>query len=1210
MSKHLRGRRSVIILVVITFIFTTIPGQSLFANSRGNAYVEMKGDANDMLNVMSILNVGGDAAAGAGDLIAIFDICDAIVFASEGRYNDSMTIMLKVGLTTFFKNSIGPLATSLDVGKLLRDSTVTAVFEPGIKKHYQEYRDRRIADLERELERKKVEYKTSDFVRWAEDARGEIVEDTGQDTVNRFIKEEFMVDGQRTSYLYNIAQMRMQDDKHKKGSFIKKWWPRFWTSEKPVPFQDAKQYWLKVWNAKVVAEGIEIAVKRRRKYARQWSSMSSIRIIVDVDNPIDDLIYGVSCRELGWTKFGQVKWGPYGNYVLFGKSVYMDEFSDLRSRYGDQGGITVELLDNKKRVVAKKFLTFSDMMSPQGANKKEDKEGIWTEFRVPVVFAWKPELLRKLEIKLNPKTRLEMLQLQFGGESVTLKRRPESGELPENVLPIENHVSAGSVDFLSILKAAGLDSSDAVSCLYGTTEVDVDCTFKTMQPKTDSGEDAVEQMSVHSYETSIKEIDPELSIDLDFIPKKKPEFTDYKKMQRAVKQVCREFVASPGTQPKEYYKFQQKLPRNVSLSLMREAFTEPAKKRIELEFAKPVARFVESVKDIEARFLKVHEEASYNLEKETRAFGSAARGVSIPIPAYYSILMDDANVLKGKIKKTQTKLRQLQQEMEDVKNKQITALKSTREELVNLRMNELGLPSWQLESQERRLKAREELLEDDLFALDGYERTIKARLTDYDARLEQCSNSAAAGTFYLSKIEGLHKELLALHEEKEALMQEAIRQPAYVSELVSHFNNFNSWASGAAGTHSPFTSLDLLYGFLTGREVNLKQPKKRDIPMMINAIEQQIKAAISPEADVLTALDNVREKLNEYQTAALTRSNGIRPLDALFVNDLTKSDLKAYMKKNRGRLGKEIVSKRVRQTQQKWKAAKKLPAGSGRNPGESLWILSAAGSMDTFLTLTEPEAMAKGDGKARAWLAKYKNWGEQVTNIQPASHLQDTLSLIKVNEELAREIQQISGSPWPDRYRAQWAYGRIDIGEKWVASMVKAWIGAMDKIDKKMWEDINNLTSLSPAKQAEEKKRLKEIAGSSFWAALGLQPLRKTRMGRSFYIGCYEGRYISEAYLPGHQKWDQLQAAWQKELEPEKFKEEVENNNDETVNGNPDDEHVPPALDAHEAYEKYIKAYTKMTSLGGAEGKGDSPEAKAAYQEYLKAKEAYEATQK
>ena len=44
-----------------------------------------------------------------------------------------------------------------------------------------------------------------------------------------------------------------------------------------------------------------------------------------------------------------------------------------------------------------------------------------------------------------------------------------------------------------------------------------------------------------------------------------------------------------------------------------------------------------------------------------------------------------------------------------------------------------------------------------------------------------------------------------------------------------------------------------------------------------------------------------------------------------------------------------------------------------------------------------------------------------------------------------------------------------------------------------------------------------------------------------------------------------------------------------------------------EAHQRYIAAYNKMTSLM-AEGKGDTPAGQAAYQDYVKQKKIYEAT--
>ena len=56
--------------------------------------------------------------------------------------------------------------------------------------------------------------------------------------------------------------------------------------------------------------------------------------------------------------------------------------------------------------------------------------------------------------------------------------------------------------------------------------------------------------------------------------------------------------------------------------------------------------------------------------------------------------------------------------------------------------------------------------------------------------------------------------------------------------------------------------------------------------------------------------------------------------------------------------------------------------------------------------------------------------------------------------------------------------------------------------------------------------------------------------------------------------------------------------NEDTV-----DEPAPP--DADKAYQRYVEAYNKLTGLM-AKGKGDTPEAQKAYEEYLEAKRAYE----
>lgn len=64
-SKFLSG----ILAILMMAIF---PSHTLAASS-GNAFVDDKTDASNILNGMGVLNAGGDLAQGAGKIIAVFD---------------------------------------------------------------------------------------------------------------------------------------------------------------------------------------------------------------------------------------------------------------------------------------------------------------------------------------------------------------------------------------------------------------------------------------------------------------------------------------------------------------------------------------------------------------------------------------------------------------------------------------------------------------------------------------------------------------------------------------------------------------------------------------------------------------------------------------------------------------------------------------------------------------------------------------------------------------------------------------------------------------------------------------------------------------------------------------------------------------------------------------------------------------------------------
>ncbi|MBU4357593.1 MAG: hypothetical protein KJ822_19940, partial [Proteobacteria bacterium] len=529
MIKMTPYSRSATLLILATLIWAILPGNTPAASS-GNAFVDDKTAGGNVLNVMGVLNVGGETAAGAGQIMAIFDICDAVEKANHGEYNDAMAILLKTGITTIFNTTIGPLVTSLDVGKLLRDATVNEVFEPRIQKHYEKYRDLRIADLEAELNDKMVEYTTYDFRRWAEDSRGETVENKGQDTVQDYIKNDLLADGKRNTYLYNIAQMRIQDAKHEKASFAAKWWPRFWTSEKPCSVEDAKNQWINTWNGRVTTEGLQITVDRRKQFAKFWSESSEILIVVDVDNPIEGLTYGIECVELNWREKGAVSQGADGNYVLFVKEIDMKEFSKLRNKYGRNGGLTIQLKapGRSGKTVASKRILFSELMSAQYANKKKTKNvGMWTLFRVPIRFDWNPELLEQLDLKLNGNAKVDYIGIRIRNTTIALRPKPKSGALRAGELLLEKHFKGGKIDLISVLEASGMPTDKVLECLYGSQDdlffnFNISCTFHIPDPERDPQRDPPDKMKTYAWQRDLILPEPDTKLDFSFTPQKRP----------------------------------------------------------------------------------------------------------------------------------------------------------------------------------------------------------------------------------------------------------------------------------------------------------------------------------------------------------------------------------------------------------------------------------------------------------------------------------------------------------------------------------------------------------------------------------------------------------------------------------------------------------------------------------------------------------------
>jgi len=255
--------------------------------------------------------------------------------------------------------------------------------------------------------------------------------------------------------------------------------------------------------------------------------------------------------------------------------------------------------------------------------------------------------------------------------------------------------------------------------------------------------------------------------------------------------------------------------------------------------------------------------------------------------------------------------------------------------------------------------------------------------------------------------------------------------------------------------------------------------------------------------------------------------------------------------------------------------------------------------------------MNKGDGKAKAWLAKFNALESKSGNISATGHLQETLAIIKEGELLSKQKADFYGSPWPDRYEAEWAMN-MRSGNVFAESLAKAWVGAMNILDKKMQQDIKKLASLSASKQKAERERLKALVNGRFWDALKLQPLMESDVGQGFHIACYTvnitGIRNPNAFDVALDRWSELQTIWNDALDGKSIKtakanqaKSVQQSSSQAV-----DQEKPSTETTKEAYLQYIAAYNKLTSLMAA-GKGDTPAGKAAYQNYVKQKKAYEA---
>lgn len=1170
----------------------------------GNAFIQDKNVLSNTLNGLGVLQLSPAGAQALGQIVAIFDIAEAVEKAHHGEYNDAMAILLKLGMTTLFESTVGPMAAALDVGKLVRDATVKQVIDPRIEAHYQKYRALRIADLEADLNRKMIEYRTSDFTAWAVDMRGALVEEAGQDTVRQFINDELMADGQHSAYLYNVAQMRVQDAKHDKEPFVVKWWPRFYTSEKPMPFEDARTYWIQTWNARVVAEGLELTVKRRKEFVTYWSDNSVIRFLVEVDNPIEGLVYGLRCPELGWQDKGTVSLGADGNYVLFVKEIWMKEFYELQRKFAESGGFTFHLISSHGKPVATRFFAFADVMASRHALRRSvAQQGMYTEFRVPVRFVWRPELLKQLDIKIPARAKVDSICIRFRKESVTLQRKPEAGALPPKTLPLESHFSGGKIDLLSVLEASGLPREDALSCLYGTDTLEVSCKFSLPDPERDPQRDPPDKLREYSHRTALMFPEPVQALDYAFTPNPRPRIADAKERQEQTEKLMRAYIASPGDQPRDYFIYAQSLPLNGSWS----GYEALARERVEREFGAPLTAFAKRVSELDAQVLALRAGDVVAIHKAAAALDGGALQWRVPIPSFTSMLKTNADEAKRKIAEARQRLADQVREAERLQTIEGEGLKAAGRQLGALNTQTGKLPLL-LDQLDRLREYQEEIAQ----RIDEAERMTEYKVSMYGNKVARLANPAATASFYLSRVAELQKRRRILHDEAETLMGETVRQDDYVRTLVGLFQNFNAWAEGT-DPHASCATLDRLYTFVTGDRGDPQEPKRqRAVPDMIAGIEAVMRKVMIPEIECLESTQATAKPLAYSKAVLAQTSDGLSPLMALFVQDIPESHI-AQVLKERGRLDETAlmapVIRRINDVKQAWAAAEHLPAGSGRYPERTFWVRVASGAMDRFFTLTGADRMARGDDNARAWVTAYRALEAKAAQVGAKSHLQDALAWIKQSEQLSGELAKISTSRWPDRYEAERIAGNEfpRAGDLLARHLVAAWLIDMDTLDRKIRKELGALATLEPKRRQEETARLAAMADNTFWNALGLQPLAQTQLGKSIYIGCYAAHTTSELYIPLHQKWSRLTTSWRTALA--ETSAQVQAPAGQPTAPDVDTEVRPPPATQKQAHEQYVAAQNALARLMVA-GKGGTPEGQEAYRAMRKAKEAYEASLK
>jgi hypothetical protein len=1107
-------------------------------------FMEEKNNLSNEMNIRTLLGVEDTRiTSGIRNFLIVLDISEALEKFYHGEYNDGAAILAKVGVTTFSAIA-GIIAAAIDVGTVCRDKIVETVFGPQVQKFYEEYHKARMDDLKRLLDEKKLGFNGADFANWATDADGAVADKSGSSDVKFFVDDK-VIGPSANRGLYNIAQMKIQDQHHSERPWYIKLIGRVAPSKNPVSHEEARDYWLQEWNRKVVIDGMEYIVGMKKQYIETFTGSSTINCVVEVKRPVKGLQYELECYELEWNEIQKPVEGLAGLQVIFLKIVDLDDFMQVTRNPQHKGVVRFELLLPDGKVAQVKDVKFADMMYAAGSKEFQDETGIWREYRAKVDFDWEPPRVGSINIELPSEVKLEQLNIQMGSARVNLTTTGTDSGMPgqdkSGVFSLLQWVNSTSFDVLTLLEQMQFAPESYLIPQQGSAypSVSVGVSYKIQEKRDD---EVVEQDINLAISVDLLEEDNSFAIPAYT----RPDYTDrtYEELMAIYKRVASSFISSPGTYPGDLFRLWAELPwgQYEDYTAWKEHITEPANAKLEADLLSSFEAFDNEVNELRKKYATRLTGRVFWSEKQ-RALRDLQETIGRLCYSRFALPINRDKII-SEIDEFMAEAEAVRQEVKADGVLTEKLLASAQRDIVPeiaVQRNLLEVSSHHDLPQKvsRTIADLEDMLADQDFTLGEIaqmEVEPQTLLASFDARLADLEQRAAAGAFYGKRFEQLQAEAEVLGRLAEVLGAATIRQKDSIYRLRDLLRAFNTWAS--SGTRSVVNlNLDALYQYVTGAEPPVSGGELPSIDAMVEELMVEFYRLTSEEIEYLELSAEFQQHRIKILKDAFNRSgkDNLSPMSALYASHLSLSDLEPALRAD-GSLQSTALNparQRARQIEESWRAS--LLAGT---PGYCLATMLGP-DIETFIDLCDMPETSEGNAAVLGWHATR---GRIEANMEQL----ETVGIAGLGAMVADacadldKLEQIGYSPvlakaaWREHYtilRERTTAART-IGDRYADAMADAIVRLLDVADANFHVRLSKALTLSGEARDKELAELSEMTSDDGMGAVGIGSLSDTQYGCG--IAILYGSRNPGPFEAVHLKWSDVVGGWMRALEKDK----------------------------------------------------------------------------